>query len=88
MQERGSQEPCLARATGSGLWSRPGWLREPWHRRLSGHVAGPDSLSVHCPHHSPTSAGSWLCPMGLGVVSEYCASKGLDKADAPLSDSV
>lgn len=86
----GEEGPGALSCQGHRKWplGQPGWLREQWHRRLSGHIAGPDSLSVHCPSPSPTSAGSWLCPMGLGAVLEYCASKGLDQADAPLCDSV
>lgn len=57
---------------------------EQWHRRFSGHKAGPDRLPVHPPSRLPTSAGSWLRPMGLGERSEACASKGLGEAEALL----
>lgn len=66
-------------AGGLGL---PG--QEQWHRRFSGHKAGPDSLPLHPPCLLPTSAGSWLCPVGLGERSEACASKGLGKAETLL----
>lgn len=64
-----------------------GWAclaEEQWHRRFSGHKAGPDSLLVHPPSRLPTSAGSWLCPTDLGERSLACASKGPGRAEALL----
>ena len=64
-----------------------GWAclaEEQRHRRFSGHKAGPDSLPVHPPRRLPVSAGSWLCPMGLGERSEACASKGLVETEVLL----
>lgn len=69
---------------GHGKWL-VGWAclaEEQWHRRFSGHKAGPDSLPVHPPSCLPMSAGSWLCLMGLGERSEACASRGLVETES------
>lgn len=89
-QDAGEEGPTALSCQGHGKWP-VGWARlaeEPWHRRFSGHKAGPDSLPVHPPHRLPTSAESWLCPTGLGERSEARASKGPGKAERTLRATV
>lgn len=89
-QDAGEEGPTALSCQGHGKWP-VGWAclaEEQWHRRFSGHKAGPDSLPVHPPRRLPTSAESWLCPTGLGERSEARASKGPGKAEHTLRATV